>query len=580
MQRKLVKYEVFEKITENSLNAAQFELLESMPILSAALKTGPLHFHSFTANKVIFETVSGNYVHATYKINPLKGVLFENIEEVVIDEESHREKRLSVLNQMVDALLEDNSQKADELFGAATKLVREQYRKSIFARNNAKVNETIRPSKGGIRKIRENLVLKARGVKKKIDEWAHLTKNIFNYVEFVEYGRILDESTINKNAKGDVVSVQIPTAKLRNEGKVLMAQWKTLKADVKIMRENAMRLANDRDFCTAIADLKRHNNHSDNSALEESINSIISRWPNLIYLTQEELAGMIGHGLGQIGVTNYDDKTCEFMAEGILRTAHSTYVDRVNRIMSLAKASVQEGAEDQYPHFQQVVKSFFATLDESTVLEAQVFVDLYNATLEVRRAALESDLEALRREASDYAGELKSIIDGESEASLEIATQVATWLHNIIETNLEGMDWSVEKDAHISINGDHPAMMEKAKKGYSPASDFSGDWGDPAPQIDGEKMGYKTGAAEETRNRSWGNKGGNEVWPALNNPYVPKAGEYTMKGEPGVDKNHDAEGEAQWQSGDTWPNLNNPYVPKATKTHVSDANRVDTATNP
>ena len=64
------------------------------------------------------------------------------------------------------------------------------------------------------------------------------------------------------------------------------------------------------------------------------------------------------------------------------------------------------------------------------------------------------------------------------------------------------------------------------------------------------------------RNRSYGNEAGPDVFPALQNPYVPKPyGTYTMKGEKGVDKANDATG--QWGSGDTWPDLQNPYVPKA-----------------
>jgi len=64
------------------------------------------------------------------------------------------------------------------------------------------------------------------------------------------------------------------------------------------------------------------------------------------------------------------------------------------------------------------------------------------------------------------------------------------------------------------------------------------------------------------RHKSWSNVGGSDTVPDLTNPYVPKAfGDYTLKGEPGVDKNSDS-GLAQMQD-DTWPSLQNPYVPKA-----------------
>ena len=65
------------------------------------------------------------------------------------------------------------------------------------------------------------------------------------------------------------------------------------------------------------------------------------------------------------------------------------------------------------------------------------------------------------------------------------------------------------------------------------------------------------------RNRSWGNHGGEGIYPSLKNPYVPAPfGDYTMKGEKGAEKDGESDW-SRWQSGDTWPSLQNPYVPKA-----------------
>jgi len=72
---------------------------------------------------------------------------------------------------------------------------------------------------------------------------------------------------------------------------------------------------------------------------------------------------------------------------------------------------------------------------------------------------------------------------------------------------------------------------------------------------------YKGGLAGEMRNRAWGNYGGGDTYPSLQNPYIPKPfGDYTGT-EAGVDKASDSTG--QWTSGDTWPNLQNPYIPSA-----------------
>jgi len=114
-------------------------------------------------------------------------------------------------------------------------------------------------------------------------------------------------------------------------------------------------------------------------------------------------------------------------------------------------------------------------------------------------------------------------------------------------------------------------MAQKAKQGYTPASDFSGNWGDSAPVSDGKS--YKGGLADEMRNRSWGNITG-ETWPELQNPYVPKPfGDYTMKGEKGADKASDPT--SQWSSEDTWPALQNPYVPKSERPPMKNGPETD-----
>ena len=91
-----------------------------------------------------------------------------------------------------------------------------------------------------------------------------------------------------------------------------------------------------------------------------------------------------------------------------------------------------------------------------------------------------------------------------------------------------------------------------------------GDWGDEAPAIGQDSHAYKGGKHSKTmRSNSWGQEGGGEIFPKLKNPYVPKPfGDYTMKGEKGVDKEATGQHWSTWQTSDTWPDLQNPYVPK------------------
>lgn len=650
MQRKLVDYSVFEKLQEKSLNSTEYELIEAENILGTVLDVGPLAFHSFNESTVMYETADGNYVRANYSLRDKNAITFDNIEEIVIDEGTQKRAIRSQLSEMVDAILEDNTAKADALFNNVVGIFREQHKREAAELRQAKINEgTVNARKRPNRFIKGKGWRKGKGIsavnkgsadskarskrakewwakhpgaakkrwksrrthdtgltqqstrrrtsghaarrsaafragrvaKKHMNEWLSLTENVWGYIDFVENGHVANEANVQHNNKGDVVTVQVPTTKSRNEGKILQANWKILKTDIKIMRENARRLSADRAFCESLADLKRHNNLSDNKSLEECLDKIASKWPSLLYLTQTELSNVIGEALSNLGVGNFDDTTCEFMAEGILRVAHHMFSDRVNRIGQLAQAPVSEG-QDKYATFQRVVHEFYPKLDEATALEMRVFEDLYNAALDVRRVALEAQDDALREEAQEHAVALHNVLSGQEVPSLELAALVAEWLEELMEANLEGASdgWDIVKVPYQTTAGEHPKMAQLATQPGHPGS-YKGDWGDSLPAIGQDSHDYSSGKhADEMRNRSWGNKGGKGVWPDLTNPYVPEPfGDYTMKGEKGVDKDWES-GEAMWQSKETWPNLQNPYVPQAVRVHVNSDNRVDDKVNP
>ena len=397
-------------------------------------------------------------------------------------------------------------------------------------------------------------------ISKTIADWAQVAENVLGYVNYREVGPVLEESQSVSDNKGNVVRLKVPNMKLRNEAKLLSFNWKTLNTDVIVKRNAAKNLHEDQNFVVACSELRRCNALSDNNALSESLDKIVTNWPSVLYLTQEELAECIKACLDMSGDTNFDDQTCEFMAEGILRTAHDAYVDRVAKITKLAGATVSENSEDVYEEFSKIVNEFYTHLDENTQLEMQAFDDLYEALRGVIAIAEEERNREVFEETANHLDNLLAIIEGESSPSLTVAENAASWLYDLIETNLGGMPWSVSNNTHISINGDHPELAKKANHGYTPSSDFSGDWGDAAPASDGQS--YKSGHAKEMRDNAWGNIGGNDTYPSLSNPYVPSSyGDYKIKGEKHIDS--DSDQIAHRGGSDTWPNLQNPYVPNA-----------------
>lgn len=613
MKRKLINYDVFERMQKDSLSSAQSELVLAEDVISKALDRDCVQLISFGESDVTYETSDGTYIHATYTINEGK-VSFDNIEELVVEEDSERQKSRSVLESMIDSLLDENDASASAKFsdylsssfvrrnlknaslnedqvkvtvskptGKQSKLKnKKQDRGDVAERiRNMKITKRRRKAGGGGVKTIERKADAARNklggstnkrwrvnVRKvkpsKMAEWATMCEHVGQYIDYKEFGPILSESSVQQDERGNVVALAIPTAQQRNEGKILSFNWKTLDHEVKVLRARVKTLHETNNFVKAMADLKRFNNVSDDSSLQETLENIVSAWPDLIYLTQDELAESIHLALDTGGVKNYDDQVCNFMAEGILRTAHHAYRDRVHKISSLAGVSPESTTEssenhDAYARFQEVVTKFYPTLDESDETDLRVYHDLYSALHEIYQAAYDDGDELMVSELANYLHVCESVLNRERLPDMDVASEITEWLQDLVETNLGGSDWNISNNTHVTISGDHPQMAQNAKKGYSPSSDFEPNWGGTAPVSDGKS--YHGGLEDEMRNRSWSNIGGANTYPDLKNPYVPAPfGKYTIKGEVGAEEGG-TDDWSRWQSGDTWPKLQNPYVP-------------------
>lgn len=588
MKRKLISFDTFKKIEENSLTNAQDELIGAEDVLAKTLGTDDLRLSTFGESDVTYEAPDGTYIHATYTLNKDQLVL-ENIEQLVIEEESEKKNARQLLNNMVESLLDNNDAKASHQFEAYLSMP--SVRRGLIVNESAK-NEDDKDVPFFMKKKGKNkkpmtakqrkffaMIAAKKGKKHKsnpfakkikpatMKEWAVMCENVIDFIDYKQFGPLLGESQVQTDAKGNITAVAIPTLQKRNEAKILNFNWKTLDHDLKIVRGNAKKtISEDQNFVRAMSDLKRHNNISDNHALEETLEAIVSRWPDVIYVTESELANQIAVALESANITNFDDNTCQFMAEAILRTAHNAYTDRVRKIGQLAGAETDITAEcktceDSYQEFRNVSTEFFTKLDESEETELRVFSDLIKALNEVRRAALELGDQATQDTVEGYMYECQAILNRQNAVDLNLAESIASFLHDIVESNVMGSSdkWDVTNTTHISVNGEHPRTLMNAKVTDAVPSKYNGDWNDPAPVSDGKS--YHNNLADEMRNNAWMSMGGDQVWPAVSNPYIPKAGDFKMK-EPSAANSGESD-LSRFQSNDTWPNLQNPYAPKA-----------------
>ncbi len=604
MRRNLIKWEAFERIQKDSLSAAEHELVEASDVLARALGVDHLDLDCYGKSNVVYETLDGTYVRADYDLAS-DHLTFDNIEELVIDEDTATQAGKKKVADMVEAILGNNLEKAGQIFSdyMSSPIIRKtisEGREGNFVRPKDEVKKSAKTKKktaGSIliknqlkklksagsptaeprkkrhtgkgpkdnsnyfkddwkkRKHKPRNVIDPKGkvkVTRFMKECLNISNNVFEFIAFQEYGPVLNESVVKKDNSGNIVAIRIPTTRLRNESRLLTMNYKSqIDNEIKNVREEAHSLCNDQRFCKAVAELKRHNNFSDNEGLQESLNTIIGNWPSVLYLTQEELSTSIAEALNMVGVTNYDDSTCEFMSEGILRTAHETFPDRVSKVMTLARAEIKNEG-DAYDNFQDVVKGFYPTLDEGYAKQLKMFSDLFEAVNGVWELANGSGDSAVVQDAEAILEELHAVVNGESRPDLDLASSVAEWLDRYAESNLEGGEWQVDNTPYQTINGEHPAMAEKARKGYAPASDGGSD----------AEAWHNRATEKQFTGQQWTSAGGEDVFPSLDNPYIPKPfGDYTMKGEKGVDK--EKSGPGTWQSGDTWPNLSNPNSPRA-----------------
>jgi len=607
MRRKLIQQDAFEQIANSSVGRVENELTEASSILSKVLDQDNLSLHSFTPSTVLFETTEDTYIHASYKLEG-KNVLFSNIEELKIDDESKASRRKAILSDLLESIIKDKPEqgqlKAKGLFKDYLKVSSFTEAKKFVIKNKGDIgepdfeatekddkkkkpnqlpekqspfeklkgkksrNEKAKEKDGAkgfpFKKGKDAFAKRLKSAGKKIEEAYLVAENVLDHLNTMNLGPVLASTAVNTDKLGNVTDVQIPNAQSRNEGKLLSFDWKVLNHKVKVLRSGAKSVCEDQNFCKKIAELKTQNAISNTAGIEDVLDEVATKWPSVIYLTQEELASVIAEALNLVGETNFDDNTCAFMAEAVLRKIQETNTDRIAQILHFASAPKANEGVDAYEHFQNVVNEFYPYVDYKSGLERKVFEDLYESVVEIYRIADRRNNNALKSETAAIINDLADVLNERADLDFELAEEVASWLTNFIESNITGSaeTWDVSNMPHHTINGDHPQMSKNAKV-PAIAGTHNGGYDDPAPMIGQDNMAYNKKHAEEARNRSWGNIGGEDTWPSLKNPYTPKPfGDYTMKGEKGVDKDTFGQHHGSWQSSDTWPNLKNPYTPK------------------
>lgn len=572
MKKKFIDFDVFKQIEKNSITTAEKELTEAAEILGKAINQTGLKVYCLSENDVTYINNDGNFVHATYTMND-KELLLENVEELVIEENSLAKTRKELVANMVDSILDDKLVEASMSFSNYFSIptVKANLREGMITEakkhgKKGKVPPQLLPflkkkkeGKEGMSEKEEkrhakkskhhakrlkDLGKKAGDHKK--NEWNVVANNILEFVDFKQNGSIYNNVKSAKDNTGNLKAIQIPRSNVRNEGKVLMMTWNGCNSTVEKGRKSGMGVGmHESTWIRAVTDMKRFNALSDNGSLETAFENVVSAWPDLVYLSKTELAKKINETLDATGANNYDDTTCEFLADGILRTAHKAFSDKVSKIYGVAGKVANL---DNYEEFETVAESVFTKIDDNLRTQYQVFSDLYRSLSEVYRTAEKLGDEATKAESSSMIHECELVLNRKSEPSLDLAEEVALYLQTISEAvDYNGSVWDVPT-AHVSLVGDNPAIHKYAGVDGSPAKN-AGLY-KASPVSDGKSVHVDV---EDFYTKM----SGKDMYPDMANPYAPKPGEFKMHGEKSIEDDDDL----GTKQGDTWPNLKNPYIP-------------------
>ena len=595
MKKKLINFDVFKQLEKNSVSNSARELAESSDILATVLNEAWLDLYSINEDNATFITPNGDFVYANYTVDK-NNILLENMEQLVVDKSTTEKNLRGNLERMVDNILEDKMEEAALQFSEyfSTPMLRSELRegtineakkakgkglppwlKAHFDKKNKKSSKNgmednkeeethdddDKKSKGSLKgmkkrhkKKKDHLPkerLKKVGKKmneSKLNSLNVLSNNVLEYLTFKENGNAYESVQIKRDSYGNVASVKLPTAKLRNEGAIIKAQSEKQTRYIQENREVAKNIHRDSNWIRAVNDLKKFNAVSDNASLETAFENVAAAWPELLFLTEGEIAAKINQTLNNSGAANYDDSTCEFLAEGILRTAHKAYTDNVNKICSVA-GGVNESNE--YSSFSKIASKVLEGTDKNMALESQVFSDLYRGLGEVYRAAERIGDEATRAEAASILSDVEAVLNNEEHDRLRVAEEAALYLQTISEANMDmdGEEWH-PSSPHVSNVGSHPQLAKNAAKGDAVPSKNTGPY-KRSPFSDGKTV---TDDSEEF----YTNMKGNNLFPNMENPYAPKPGDFKMHGEKAIENDKEY---TKFSGSDVYPSLKNPYLP-------------------
>lgn len=416
METKVIEQDVFEEIQKRSFANVEKELVSAGKVLSQ-LAGKDLYIRSVNEDYVVYRPAGNSNVllKATYSFTENDTIKLKNFERLVIDENSVNEARRNILRGLVDALYNDDTDTASEIWNrvSVSEMVKSKAQKPGKAPGDAGVDnadEEGQDKKGKARSARKpdgkygsktsskDELLNLKAVDDALEEYAgvlpnynevkrHLLEAVKQVAEIVceqqtgifkiKFKDVIsenddeenddeesDEKKDEKKDKKEIDEIEIDTDDKKESKKKNSEKSKKHREKVKKEREKLSEKEDEDDFEDEVVDVKRKNNEKDEKGLGETLMNLVAKNPSIIYVSKNELKEMVSRILAKRKEKNWDKELCEDIAYGLKKLAHSTYTDQAYDIIKYAATDEvwgleEEVSDDDFEAFEQVSERYF-----------------------------------------------------------------------------------------------------------------------------------------------------------------------------------------------------------------------------
>lgn len=207
-----------------------------------------------------------------------------------------------------------------------------------------------------------------------------------------------DEKSSEDHDEKEIDEVEIDKKDKKDKKKKMSSKSKKFRDKVAKDRKNMAKKELDENFISNIVRIKRSTNAQDSNTLSETFMDLITTYPEITYVSCEELTEMTKRVLRNSNEKNWNEELCHDIALGLRKLAHKTYSDKVYEVAKYAAMDdvvglEEEVSDDEYEAFEQISERYFNDIYTKAELQYNSLMDL-SEMLYRAATTLESDSQA------------------------------------------------------------------------------------------------------------------------------------------------------------------------------------------